>query len=357
MSAPMDVSEPRPEGAPGPARAGAAGRRSEALGRGEPPAAPPAAPPPPAVSVVIPTFRRPALVVEAARSALAQTLAAIEVVVVVDGEGCDGTAEALGALDDPRLVVLRPGRQLGNAGARNHGIAAARAPWIALLDDDDLWMPDKLERQMAEAGASDARFPVVSCRLLARTDREEFLWPRRLPGPHQVKGNGIAGYTLCRHRPSTGDGVVQTSTLLAPKALFGLVPFDAACRRFVDVDWLLRAARVEGVALLFAAPDRPLAVWRIDDRPRVSLGGGWREDVEWMRARRHLVPPRAYGGFMLTLPSIRAARERDRRAFLALLREAFRGGARPGWAEVAFHVGNFALGPAIRRRLAALNRR
>lgn len=325
----------------------------------DPPADPPGAPEPaaaPAVSVVIPTFRRPELVVQAARSALAQTRADIEVIVVVDGEEDDGAAEALAALADPRLVVLHPGRQMGNAAARNHGIEAARAPWIALLDDDDLWMPEKLERQLAAAETSEARFPVVSCRILARTETAEFVWPRRLPGPHQSKGNGIAGYMLCRHRPSTGDGVVQTSTLLAPATLFRLCPFDEGCRRLVDVDWLLRAAHVEGVALLFAAPEAPLAVWRIDDRPRVSLTGGWREDVEWMRARRHLVPPRAYAGFMLTLPSIRAARERDRRAFAALLREAFRGG-RPGWAELAFHLGNFALGPAMRRRLAALNRR
>lgn len=311
----------------------------------------------PAVSVVIPTFHRPELVLEAAASALAQSLAEIEVIVVVDGEEDDGTAEALATLADPRLVVLRPGRQVGNAAARNLGIAEARAPWIALLDDDDLWMPDKLERQLATAQASAARFPVVSCRLLARTETAEFVWPRRLPGPHQTRGHGIAGYMLCRRRPTTGDGVVQTSTLLAPVELFRLCPFDEGCRRLVDVDWLLRAAQVEGVALAFAAPDHPMAVWRIDERPRVSLTGGWREDVEWMRARRHLVPARAYGGFMLTLPSIRAARERDPRAFAALLREAFRGGARPGWAEVAFHLGNFALGPAMRRRLAALNRR
>ena len=304
---------------------------------------------------MVPTFRRPDLVPQAVASALAQTRRDIEVVVVVDGEGEDGTIEALAAIDDARLRVLRPGRRLGNAAARNLGIAAARGRWIALLDDDDLWMPDKIERQLAAAEAADVPLPVVSCRFVARSETDEFVWPRRLPEP-RTSGRAVGDYVLRRRRPATGDGVVQTSTVMAPAALFRACPFDPECRRFVDVDWLLRAAQVEGMALLFAAPDRPLAVWRIDDRPRISLQGGWREDVEWMRGRRHLVSPRAYAGFMLTLPSIRAAREGDRRALPGLIREALRVG-RPGWAETAFHLGNFAFGPAMRRRLARLGRR
>ncbi len=305
----------------------------------------------PLVSVVIPTFRRPRLVREAVRSALAQSLREIEVIVVVDGEdGTEETVRALASFEDARLSVLCPGHHLGNAAARNAGVEAAGAPWIALLDDDDVWMPDKLALQLAAAGAAASRYPVVSCRFVVRGDAFETVWPRRLP----VRGQPVGDYLLCRHRPATGDGVVQTSTVLAPAELFRLCPFDAACRRFVDVDWLLRAAAVDGFELVFADASRPLSVWRIDDRPRVSLQGDWREDVAWMRARRHLVSRRAYGGFMLTLPSIRAARARDRRAFPSLMREAFRGG-RPGWAEMAFHVGNFAFPPRLRRRLAALS--
>ena len=305
----------------------------------------------PLVSVVIPTFRRPRLVREAVRSALEQSLREIEVIVVVDGAGeGDETAAVLAALADPRLRVLRPGRHLGNAGARNAGVAAAGAPWIALLDDDDVWMPDKLARQVAAAEAASARLPVVSCRFVARGESFEAVWPRRLPR----RGQPVGDYLLCRRRPATGDGVVQTSTMMAPAELFRRCPFDEGCSRFVDVDWLLRAAAVEGFGLVFADADRPLSVWRIDDRARISLEGDWREDVAWMRARRHLVSARAYGGFMLTLPSIRAARARDRRAFPSLVREAFRGG-RPGWAEMAFHLGNFLFTPKLRRRLARLS--
>ena len=227
----------------------------------------------PAVSVVVPTFRRPALVTEALHSALAQTRRDIEVIVVVDGEEPRETLDALAAVDDARLSVLRPGRQLGNAGARNLGIEAARAPWIALLDDDDLWMPDKLERQLAAAEASGAPHPVVSCRFVARSETDAFVWPRRLPRGGRASGRAVGDYVLCRRRPATGDGVVQTSTVMAPAALFRLCPFDADCRRFVDVDWLLRAARIEGMALVFAEPG-PAARGLAHRRPAPDLTPG-----------------------------------------------------------------------------------
>lgn len=309
----------------------------------------------PRVSVVIPTFHRPAMVVEAARTALGQSLREIEVVVVVDGRD-DATVAALEALGDRRLRILVPERNLGNAAARNRGVAAARAPWIALLDDDDLWMPQKLALQLAAGeraeAAPDAGPPVVSCRFLARDDEAEFVWPRRRPPP----GQPVSDYLFRRRRPSTGDGVVQTSTILAPARLFRECLFDPDCRRFVDVDWLLRAAAHHRARLIFVECDDPLAIWRMEERRRISTQTGWRDDLAWIRARRRLVSRRAYGAFVLTLPSLRAAREGDPRAFPALIAEALARG-RPGWAEFVFHLGNFALPPSARARLARLHGR
>ena len=244
--------------------------RAEALA--PPFGAPPA--PAPLVSVVIPTYRRPEMVREAVRSALAQTLREIEVIVVVDGAedgyGGDGeTVRALAEIGDPRLGVVRPGRHLGNAGARNAGVAAAEGRWIALLDDDDVWMPDKLARQMAVAEAARVRYPVVSCRFVARGDAFEAVWPRRLPR----RGQAVGDYLMCRHRPATGDGVVQTSTVLAPAALFRRCPFDEACGRFVDVDWLLRAAALDGFELVFAG-HRPAALGLAHRRPPAHFAPG-----------------------------------------------------------------------------------
>ena len=99
--------------------------------------------PRPLVSAVIPTYRRADLVARAVRSVLEQTLEDLEVVVVVDGAD-DRTSEALGQIADRRLRVVVSKTQLGHSEARNAGVAEARAPWVAFLDDDDLWLPLKL---------------------------------------------------------------------------------------------------------------------------------------------------------------------------------------------------------------------
>ncbi len=96
----------------------------------------------PAVSVVIPTFERRRSVLEAVGSALGQTCADIEVIVVDDGS-TDGTAAAVGTIDERVKVVRRPNG--GAAAARNTGIGQARAPIVAFLDSDDRWEPGHLE--------------------------------------------------------------------------------------------------------------------------------------------------------------------------------------------------------------------
>ena len=99
------------------------------------------------VTAIIPTYNRRELVVQSALSVLGQSFTAVECLVIDNGSS-DGTAEALRALGDERLVVLVRDEPLGAAKARNVGLAAARTPWVAFLDNDDLWAPTKLEHQL-----------------------------------------------------------------------------------------------------------------------------------------------------------------------------------------------------------------
>ncbi len=101
----------------------------------------------PAVSIVLPTWQRGALVGRAIRSVLAQTFADFELLVVDDGS-TDATAAVVAGCADPRLRYLRRVANGGAAAARNLGIGAAVAPFLAFQDSDDEWLPDKLERHM-----------------------------------------------------------------------------------------------------------------------------------------------------------------------------------------------------------------
>ena len=98
----------------------------------------------PTISVVIPTHNRPRMLTRALDSVLAQTFDQFEVVVVDDGSQQPVLLRGRPA-DDPRVRMIRRCPSAGAAAARNAGIALARAPLIAFLDDDDEFLPDHLE--------------------------------------------------------------------------------------------------------------------------------------------------------------------------------------------------------------------
>ncbi len=102
----------------------------------------------PIISVIIPTHGRSQLVERAVDSAGAQTLRDIEIIVVIDGLDL-ATEQELAKINDPRLRIVQLPTSKGGAGARNAGVAAAKAAWIAFLDDDDEWLTQKLELQLA----------------------------------------------------------------------------------------------------------------------------------------------------------------------------------------------------------------
>lgn len=249
----------------------------------------------PRVSVVIPTRKRPAEVVRAVESVLVQTVRELEVTVVIDGPD-PATATSLMPLRqrDERVQVIELERNVGGCGARNRGIAASRAEWIALLDDDDEWLPEKLEKQLAAVTGVDLERaqPIVATRLYAKTgDGRTMVWPRITPT------EPLSEYLFCRKGWSYGDAVLQTSTLMIPKSLLMRVPFSEGLPNFHEDDWLLRAVHEPGACLVLVP--EPLATWRIwYDRGSASNRADWRMALRWIRSMTDVVTHRAYAGFI-----------------------------------------------------------
>ena len=96
------------------------------------------------VSVIIPAYNTGKYITKAIYSALCQTLTNIEVI-VVDDCSSDNTVEIVRSFDDPRLHLICNAENLGAGGARNRAIAAAQGKWIAVLDSDDWYAPQRLE--------------------------------------------------------------------------------------------------------------------------------------------------------------------------------------------------------------------
>jgi glycosyltransferase involved in cell wall biosynthesis len=306
----------------------------------------------PEVSVVIPTRARPELVTRAVDSALAQTVRDIEVIVVVDGPD-PATVETLSRHGDPRLRVVPLDASGGAPAARNVGVQHARARWVALLDDDDEWLPEKLARQLALADASGLALPIVASRLRVRTPRAEFELPRRLPQP----GEPVSEYLAVRHGLFHGDGFIQTSTIMAPTELLRRMPFTDGLRRLQELDWTLRCLQLDGVGLRYAP--EPLVIWYADEnRSRVSFDAPWRQSLEWLEETRPRVTPRAYAALAMSVVSSMAATSNDPRVFVHLLLQVRRHG-RPGLLDYLTFLQVWLIPPRLRRtvRDLALNRR
>ncbi len=274
------------------------------------------------VSVVIPTRNRPDIASKAVKSALAQTFKSIEVIVVLDGPD-EATVNELKQIEDPRLRVIELPVNGGAARARNIGVKEAKGNWIAFLDDDDEWLPEKIERQLELAHQSPYTFPVISCRFIADTSEGKSIWPKRLPAPSEP----ISEYLFLRNTLFVGEAFLAIPTVLSRKELLENVPLKENLPRHEDFDWFVRVGVIEGVGFEFVP--EPMAILNVKyTRKRKSLSNinNWQYSLDWINSVRELVTPRAYSAFVTTVVSYQAASEQNFRAFFPLLWKAIRFG-------------------------------
>jgi glycosyltransferase involved in cell wall biosynthesis len=275
----------------------------------------------PLISAVIPTRNRPILLHRAILSALNQTYSHLEVVVIIDGED-PATLTSLSGLTDPRLHVIALPESVGGAEARNIGARTARGKWIAFLDDDDEWLPTKLEKQLAAAEAIPGEYIFVASRFIERSEGGDRILPAR-----SIKCEGpFSDFLFCRDKIGGGTGYVQTSTWFVSKALLAVTPFTKGLKRNQDVDWMLHAMAVPECKLKIL--EEPLSIFHEDKRSgRVSKQADWKFHYEWAIRNRAFLSPKAFSYCMATLCVPEAIRQQaPLSTLLKLLKEAFANG-------------------------------
>jgi glycosyltransferase involved in cell wall biosynthesis len=189
----------------------------------------------PTVSVVIPTYNRQTALFRAIKSVEAQTRGDWELI-VVDDASTDGTEEAARSLKDRRIVYLRHPRNWGGGAARNTGIQQAQGRYVAFLDSDDEWLPEKLARDV-EALAGDGVGLVYCGKELV--DPEGRLLLRRIPTLQ-----GEVYRQLLAH-----DFIGSCSRVAVRKEVIDKVGgFDDGLPSGQDWDMWVRAAQVAKVA-------------------------------------------------------------------------------------------------------------
>lgn len=161
--------------------------------------------PAPLVSVVMPAYRAGATLPRAIVSVQAQTLTDWELLVVDDGSG-DRTLEAARAFAgrDGRIRVFALDRNQGAAAARNIAIRAAQGRFIAFLDADDEWLPEKLARQTAFMAATKAAFSYTGFFRQTGRRRRTVRVPDRVDRERLLRGNVIGCLTAVYDRSLIG---------------------------------------------------------------------------------------------------------------------------------------------------------
>lgn len=180
------------------------------------------------VSVVIPVYNRAHSICRAVDSALAQEEGAPAVNVIVVDDGSSDNLEAALAPYKNKVRLLRHQTNAGAAAARNTGVMAATDEFVAFLDSDDVWLPGKLSRQIAEMRAARWR---ASCTayLLCHDGKRPLLSPRY--------GSGSLGLDDL----VWGCFVSPGTTLVFERAVFDEIgPLFTELARLEDWDWLLR---------------------------------------------------------------------------------------------------------------------
>jgi glycosyltransferase involved in cell wall biosynthesis len=177
----------------------------------------------PTISVIVPTYGRPAHLLEALRSIETQTYEAAEVIVVDD---CSPTPVTIPEELRVKVFLIRHLRNQGPGAARNTGLAHACGEWVLFLDDDDILMPERL--QLAVEGMGQARIHAA---------QSEHFWPdrstqvsdRRFDG--DMRSSFLDGGRPFGGHPQIGQLVFHREDLLQ---------FDPTLRRAQDTEWFLR---------------------------------------------------------------------------------------------------------------------
>jgi GT2 family glycosyltransferase len=185
----------------------------------------------PGVTVVVPTRNRSSLLSKTLRSVLQQRQVAVDVI-VVDEASSDDTPMMLAELRDSRVRVIRHQAPLGVSTARNRGAAEAACEWLAFVDDDDLWAPDKLAKQIEAARLTNRDWAYVGTVNITEHGRAVY-------GRPPLSADAVVS-ALPRYNAIPGGG---SNVTVRRSAWLAAGPFDTRLRNTEDWEMWIRLAK------------------------------------------------------------------------------------------------------------------
>jgi glycosyltransferase involved in cell wall biosynthesis len=195
------------------------------------------------ISVIVPAYNRADLLPRTICSAVEQTVRPYEII-IVDDESPDNTPSVCQSLieeynDQVNIIYIRHEKNKGEGGARNTGILAAKGNYIAFLDSDDEWLPDRLEKQINYINQTGVAGVFCESFLVENNDYQSATHIR-------IMNDRI----VSEHLLTQGCGYGVGTNLLIARDAMGDDIFDESMRLFIDLDWLYRISERENIDIL-----------------------------------------------------------------------------------------------------------
>lgn len=275
----------------------------------------------PSVSVIIPSYQRHEELIRAVKSVQQQSLAPLEIIIINDGVD-EQKGQLLAQLHDKRIRYFEAPRRANASATRNYGVRHALGEWVALLDDDDVWLPNKLFAQFEALSGSAINEAVISGVERVINERGEVtLRPAEIPSIGTEVGDLLFGRW----------GGLHTSTLLAPRKVFQRNPFNESLDRHEDWTWLLQVG--QELPIIVAAEE--ICERHLRSNEGLSRTGGFVFSRNWYLVNCHALSSKARVNFIAKILARKAAYDMKFKALPWLLRECFcNGGGLRGMARL-----------------------
>ena len=271
------------------------------------------------VSVVIPTIGRPELS-RAVFSAYRQKGVLTEIVVVVDRPELLTTVKS--TVGDLAQVVGNVGQ--GGADARNEGARNGTGDYIAFLDDDDWWEPNKLALQIETMRRANANFCFGSAWFHSGSDM------RRLPTtPYVPEEQTLASYMVRRPRVRFGYSLVQSSSFVLKSELTRECQWDGTLRKHQDWDYALRLEELEGTKIVFI--QQPLVHVAQASMGSVSKLNNLKSSLRFLQTHSSKMDDEAYSDFIASIYLRAALATRDMKEILHVMSMLWERSTMPRW--------------------------
>lgn len=223
----------------------------------------------PLVSVVIPTYNRANIISNTINSVLNQTYSNLEIVIVDDFSN-DNTEDVVKSFNDSRIKYIKHTKNSNGSVARNTGIKSSKGEYIAFLDSDDEWFPEKIDIQLKHILKHKEKDVVSYTQLIAHRGHAKNVSSAQ----EMDDGEKILDYLFIN------NGTIQTSTIMLDSILAKRVLFNEKLKRHQDWDFCNRLQK-QGATFTFVK--KPLTVWNLDYREdRVSNGNQYLASLQWL---------------------------------------------------------------------------